>query len=76
MVKRCLTYSLERGRKLQAVRRDEAGTMTRRNLLVTAIDEDGLGFSARLPGRKREAHYALSQVLTAAYARGDQGELE
>lgn len=76
MVERFLTYSLERGRKIQAVLLDEAGTMTRRNLLVTAIDEDGQGFSARLPGRKREAHYALSQVLTAAYARGDQGELE
>ena len=76
MVKRFLTYSLERGRKIQAVLLDDAGTMTRRNLLVTAIDEDGRGFSARLPGRKRETHYALSQVLTAAYARGDQGELE
>ena len=76
MVKRFLTYSLERGRKIQAVLLDETGTMTRRTLLVTAIDEDGLGFSARLPGRKREVHYALSQVLTAAYARGDQGELE
>ena len=76
MVARILTYSLERGRKIQAVLLDEAGTMTRRNLLVTAIDEDGRGFSARLPGRKRETHYALSQVLTAAYARGDQGELE
>ena len=76
MVERFLTYSLERGRKIQAVLLDEAGTMTRRNLLVTAIDEDGRGFSARLPGRKRETHFALSQVLTAAYARGDQGELE
>lgn len=76
MVERFLTYSLERGRKIQAVLLDETGAMTRRNLLVTAIDEDGMGFSARLPGRKRETHYALSQVLTAAYARGDQGELE
>ena len=76
MVERFLTYSLERGRKIQAVLLAETGAMTRRNLLVTAIDEDGMGFSARLPGRKREVHYALSQVLTAAYARGDQGELE
>lgn len=76
MVDRFLTYSLERGRKIQAVLMDEAGTMTRRNLLVTAIDEDGQGFSARLPGRRRETHFDLSQVLTAAYARGDQGELE
>ena len=76
MVNRFLTYSLERGRKIQAVLMDETGAMTRRNLLVTAIDEDGQGFSARLPGRKRETHFALSQVLTASYARGDQGELE
>ena len=76
MVDRFLTYSLERGRKIQVVLMDEAGTMTRRNLLVTAIDEDGQGFSARLPGRRRETHFSLSQVLTAAYARGDQGELE
>ena len=76
MVERFLTYSLERGRRIQAVLLDETGAMTRRNLLVTAIDEDGMGFSARLPGRKRETHYALSQVLTAASARGDQGELE
>ena len=76
MIDRFLTYSLERGRKIQVVLMDEAGTMTRRNLLVTAIDEDGQGFSARLPGRRRETHFSLSQVLTAAYARGDQGELE
>lgn len=76
MVNRFLTYSLERGRKIQAVLMDETGAMTRRNLLVTAIDEDGRGFSARLSGRKRETHFALSQVLTASYARGDQGELE
>lgn len=76
MVDRFLTYSLERGRKIQVVLMDEAGAMTRRNLLVTAIDEDGRGFSARLPGRRRETHFSLSQVLTAAYARGDQGELE
>jgi hypothetical protein len=43
---------------------------------VTAIDEDGQGFSALLPGRKKESHFSLSDVLTAAYARGDQGELE
>ena len=76
MVDRFLTYSLERGRKIQAVLLDETGAMTRRNLLVTAIDEDGQGFCARLPGRRRETHFSRSQVLTAAYARGDQGELE
>ena len=76
MVERFLTYSLERGRRIQAVLMDETGAMLRRNLQVTAIDEDGQGFTARLSGRRRETHFALSQVLTAAYARGDQGELE
>ena len=75
MMDRFLRYSLENGRKICAVLMQD-GQMQKKNLLVTAIDEDGRGFSARLPGRKRETHYALSQVLTAAYARGDQGELE
>ena len=76
MVERFLTYSLERGRRIQVVLMDEAGAMTRRNLLVTAIDADGRGFTARLPGRRRETHLCTADVLTAAYARGDQGELE
>lgn len=73
---RFLRYSLERGRKICVVTMGEGGGMERRNLLVTAIDEDGAGFTARLPGRKRETHIALGDVLTAAYARGDTGELE
>lgn len=76
MVHRFLSYSLERGRKIQVVLLSGEGAMTRRNLLVTAIDADGAGFTAQLPGRKRETHFDTAQVLTAAYARGDQGELE
>lgn len=75
MVRRFLTYSLERRQKICAVLMHD-GAMKKTNLLVTAIDEDGQGFSARLPGRKKEIHYALDDVLTCAYARGDQGELE
>ena len=74
MIRRFLQYSLERERKICVVIMDENGAMIKKNMLVTAMDDDG--FSARLPGRKREMRYALSQVLTAAYARGDQGELE
>lgn len=73
MVDRFLRYSLERERKICVVLMD-GGAMKKTNLLVTAIDSDG--FTARLPGRKRETHFALRDVLTAAYARGDQGELE
>jgi len=43
---------------------------------VTAVDDDGKGFSAKLPGRKKETYFLMDDVLTCAYARGDQGELE
>lgn len=73
MVERFLRYSLERERKICVVLLD-GGEMKRTNLRVTAIDSDG--FTARLSGRKREVRFAMQDVLTAAYARGDQGELE
>ncbi len=75
MIDRFLRYSLENGRKICAVLMQD-GRMGKRNLLVTEIDADGQGFSARLPGRKRPVHIARADVLTCAYARGDQGELE
>ena len=75
MVDRFLKYSLEREKKICAVLMMD-GAMIKKNLLVTAIDEDGQGFSARLPGRKKDMHVNMQDVLTCAYARGDQGELE
>lgn len=75
MIRRFLQYSLERERKICVVL-DRDGQMEKMNLRVTSIDEDGAGFCALRPGRKKETHYATDSVLTAAYARGDQGELE
>jgi len=75
MINRFLKYSLERERKICVVLLQD-GQMIKKNLLVTSIDEDGQGFSAKLPGRKKDVHIAVSDVLTCAYARGDQGELE
>ena len=75
MVDRFLKYSLEREKKICAVLMMDRA-MVKKNLLVTAIDEDGQGFSARLPGRKKDMHVNMQDVLTCAYARGDQGELE
>ena len=75
MVDRFLKYSLEREKKICAVLMMD-GAMVKKNLLVTGIDEDGQGFSARLPGRKKDMHVNMQDVLTCAYARGDQGELE
>ena len=75
MIDRFLKYSLEREKKICVVLMQD-GQMIRKNLLVTAIDEDGQGFMARFPGRKKDIRVALCDVLTCAYARGDQGELE
>ena len=75
MIERFLRYSMERETKICVVLLRD-GQMNKTNLRVTSMDADGAGFCALLPGRKRESHFALSDVLTAAYARGDRGELE
>lgn len=75
VVERFLRYSLEREQKICVVLMQD-GVMKKTNLRVTALEADGRGFSALLPGRRREAHFALEDVLTASYARGDQGALE
>ena len=75
MIDRFLKYSLEREKKICVVLMQD-GQMVKKNLLVTAIDADEQGFMARFPGRKKEVHMDMNDVLTCAYARGDQGELE
>ena len=75
MVERFLRYSLERQRKICVVMMED-GKMKKTNLLVTQLDENKEGFTARRPGRKKEERFLLGDILTAAYARGDQGELE
>lgn len=75
MITRFLRYSLEREVKICVVLMSN-GAMKKTNLRVTAIDDDGAGFLALLPGRKKETRFLLDDVLTATYARGDKGELE
>ena len=75
MITRFLRYSLERETKIAVVLLMDGG-MKKTNLRVTAIEADGAGFTALLPGRRKETRFALTDVLTAAYARGDRGELE
>ena len=73
MTERFLRYSLERECKICVVLMQQ-GQMKKVNLRVTSIGEDG--FTAVLAGKKKEVRIADDGVLTAAYARGDQGELE
>ncbi len=75
MTDRFLRYSLERETKICAVLM-LGGEMKKINLRVTEIDADGGGFMALLPGRKKAMRFAMDDVLTCAYARGDQGALE
>ena len=73
MTERFLRYSLERECKICVVLMQQ-GQMKKVNLRVTSIGEDG--FTAVLAGKKKEVRIADDDVLTAAYALGDQGELE
>ena len=75
MINRFLKYSLERQTKICDMLMQD-GQKVKKNLLVTKSDGDGQGFMARFPGRKKETHVKCEDVLTCAYARGDQGELE
>ena len=73
MTERFLRYSLERECKICVVMMQQ-GQMKKLNLRVTSIGEDG--FTAIPAGKKKEGRIDREDVLTAAYARGDQGELE
>ena len=73
MTERFLRYSLERECKICVVMMQQ-GQMKKLNLRVTSIGEDG--FTAITAGKKKEVRIDREDVLTAAYARGDQGELE
>lgn len=73
MTERFVRYSLENGRKISVILLNEA-EMKRKNLQVTAMEEDG--FYALFAGRKKAVKIAYADVLTADYARGDHGELE
>ena len=68
MITRFLRYSLEREVKICVVLMSN-GAMKKTNLRVTAIEPDGAGFLALLPGRKKETRFLLDDVLTATYAR-------
>ena len=73
MTERFLQYSLERDCKICVVLMKDR-QMKKVNLRVTAIGENG--FDAVPSGRKKPVHIRMEDVLTAAYARGDQGALE
>ena len=69
MVKRFLLYSLDHNRPVKVLLAD---TMKYKNITVITLDENEVGFLAA--GRKTPQTMPLDQILSASYARGDDGD--
>lgn len=69
VVKRFLLYSLDHQRPVKALFAD---TMKFQNIRVTAIDGDQVSFLR--PGRKKPVTLNIDEILSASYARGDDGD--
>ena len=70
MVKRFLRYSLENQKKIR-IALLEGGAMRTLSVRVVSVGEDS--FEALLPRRRTPQTIFLSDVLSAGYARGDEG---
>ena len=69
MVKRFLLYSLAHNRPVKVLLAD---TLKYKNITVITMEEDRVGFLAA--GRKTPQILPLDQILSASYARGDDGD--
>lgn len=69
MVKRFLRYSLEHERPVKVLFLEG---MKYKNIRVTALDEDT--FVYKTAGRKSADVAKINQILSASYARGDDGD--
>ena len=69
MVRRFLQYSLDHQRPVKALFAD---TMKFQNIRVTAIDGDQVSFLRS--GRKKPVTIPIEEILSASYARGDDGD--
>lgn len=69
MVKRFLLYSLAHNRPVKVLLAD---TMKYKNITVITLDDREVGFLT--PGRKTPHKMPLDQILSASYARGDDGD--
>ncbi|MBQ9196247.1 MAG: hypothetical protein IJ157_03300 [Clostridia bacterium] len=71
MIDRFLRYSLEHGRKITLMIQDEKG-LRRLNITVTHFDEEAIFYTTARG--KKEKNLARERVLSAFYARGDDGD--
>ncbi len=70
-MERILRYSLERGRPIRLIFQRE-GRLEQRNVQVLALDAERVRLRSRRP--REEWEMALTDVLGADYARGDEGQ--
>lgn len=69
MVRRFLTYSLDHNRPVKVLFAD---TMKYRNITVVLLEGDTVGYLTA--GRKTPLKTDVGNILSAAYARGDDGD--
>ncbi len=71
MVERFLRYSLEHGRKILLMVMDEKG-IRRMNATIVALHADTVEYVLNRSGKVKTL--SLSEILSASYARGDDGD--
>ena len=69
MVRRFLAYSLAHNKPVKVLLADE---MKFKNITVIDLQEDQV--ACLVSGRKKPLIFPLSQILSASYARGDDGD--
>ncbi len=69
MVRRFLQYSLDHNRPVKALFAD---TMKYKNITVVLLEGDTVGYLTA--GRKKTLQTEIGNILSAAYARGDDGD--
>lgn len=69
MVRRFLRYSLEHNRPVKALFAD---TMQYRNITVILLEESRVSYLTA--GRKKPLTTEIDNILSASYARGDDGD--
>lgn len=73
MIERFLRYSFENGKRIRLMLLGEDGAAHTLNVTVTALGADV--FSARSGSKGKTKEYKAADVLSAGYARGDDGAL-
>ena len=72
MIERFLRYSLDHQRRILLIIQNEEGKILRRNITVRHIADDVILYTVGKNPRERKL--LRSSVLSASYARGDDGD--